>query len=266
MINITLSLVKEMARVFLSHVASDYELAVYLKELLQNYVPSLEVFVSSDPTDLPPGVKWSAEIQRALEKSELLLLLATSRSLHRPWVWFECGTFWFSNRKIIPLCIGQVKKIKLPPPLSERMALNLEDIRDVEELFRAVGRLNATSPITLNIPLIVEQLKKLEEGIAKRLLKEIVGWIGVQWNNRFLSYEGPIEGLALIEDDVFQESMADALKFAGFRVRLGSPDRLSAHAEKGYRIIYLTDQKSWRRKITRGDVVLIARPEGLCTK
>ena len=255
-----------MAKVFLSHAASDYELAVYLKELLQNHVPGLEVFVSSDPTDLPPGAKWPAEIQQSLKKSELFLLLATTRSLSRPWVWFECGTFWFSDRKIIPLCIGQVKKNELPLPLYERMALNLEDIRDVEELFRAVGRLNATSPITLNIPLIVEQLKKLEEAIAKRPLKEIAGWIGVQWNNRFLSYEGPIEGLTVIEDEVFQQSMADALKSAGFQVRLGSPDRLSAHAEKGYRIIYLTDQRSWRRKIIRGDVVLIARPEGLCTK
>ena len=134
-----------------------------------------------------------------------------------------------------------MKKNALPTPLSERMALNLEDIRDVEKLFLTIGKLNATSQIPLNLSSVVEQFRNLEKEIVKHTLKETAGWIGVHWNNRFLSYDGPIEGLALIEDEVFQQSMADALKSAGFKVRLGSPDRLSAHAEKGYRIIYLTD-------------------------
>lgn len=54
--------------------------------------------------------------------------------------------------------------------------------------------------------------------------------------------------------------MSDALTAAGFRTCLGAARRLSHHAEKGYRIVYLTDKKSWRQKIKMNESILIARP------
>jgi hypothetical protein len=78
--------------VFLSHAAADAPIGMLLKGEIQGRLPGIAVFCSSDPTDLPPGTKWSPEIQRALEGSGMLLLIASRRGLQRPWVWFECGT------------------------------------------------------------------------------------------------------------------------------------------------------------------------------
>ena len=86
------------------------------------------------------------------------------------------------------------------------------------------------------------------------------GWLGVEWDGRFLAYDGPYESLPLIEEAIFEQSMADALQRSGrFSVYMGGPDKLSRHAEQGYRIVYLTDRTSWRRKIAKGDALLLAK-------
>ncbi len=255
-----------MTKIFLTHASIDKNLAIYLKDLLQKYVSGIEIFVSSDPNDLLLGAKWPEKIQQELKESNILLLLATTRSLTRPWVWFECGTFWFSNRPIIPLCTGEVKKNALPTPLSERQALNLEDTHDIKKLIEFFEISNDPSKKPLDISLVVEQLKKLEQEIANLSLKDIEGWIGVEWNNRFLAYDGPIEGLNLIDDEVFQISIMHALESAGFKVRIANTAMLSYHFEKGYRKIYLTDRKTWRREIKKEYGVLIAKPEGIGIK
>jgi hypothetical protein len=56
----------------------------------------------------------------------------------------------------------------------------------------------------------------------------------------------------LIEDEPFQQAIADALESAGWPV-LAVADRLSEKLNKGYRIVQLTDRQSWRRRIPEGD-------------
>ncbi len=125
--------------VFLSHAASDASISLLLKDEFEKRIPGLTVFCSSDPTDLPPGTKWSPEIQHALERSSVLILVASGRSLNRPWVWFECGTFWFRGRRIIPLCLGEVRKGELRPPLSELQAVNGDDPHDLRTVLEALS-------------------------------------------------------------------------------------------------------------------------------
>ncbi len=125
--------------VFLSHAAADGPIGMLLKGEIQGRLPGITVFCSSDPTDLPPGTKWSPEIQRALEGSGMLLLIASRRGLQRPWVWFECGTIWFRKRKIIPLCLGEVRKSALPTPLSELQAVNADDPVDLVTVLEQIA-------------------------------------------------------------------------------------------------------------------------------
>jgi hypothetical protein len=126
--------------IFLSHAAVDASIALLIKEELQRRIPGLIVFCSSDPSDLPPGSRWSPEIQRALEHSSVLVLIASEHSLKRPWVWFECGTFWFGSRRIIPLCLGKVRKGDLRPPMSELQAINGDDPTDLKILLEALSK------------------------------------------------------------------------------------------------------------------------------
>ncbi len=248
-----------MVNIFLSHAAFDSDMALYLKTAMEGDLEGLEIFCSSDPSDLPPGTKWPAELQNELNRADMLLLLATSRSLSRPWVWFECGTFWFKDKRIIPVCIGRVRKNGLPTPFAELMAVNLDDPSDVNSLFQSIEDLTSTKRRRSDILSIVNTLQEKERAAEEKVLLD-AGWLGARWENGFLSYEGPIESLRLIEDRPFEQSMSDALISAGFSTRLGGHDRFSHHAERGYRIVYLTDRKSWRQKITHNELVLLAKP------
>jgi hypothetical protein len=54
-------------KVFLTHATSDASIAGYLKTQIEGMLLGVEVFRSTDPADLPPGARWSREIQNALQ-------------------------------------------------------------------------------------------------------------------------------------------------------------------------------------------------------
>jgi hypothetical protein len=130
---------KIMADIFLTHAAADARVALLMKEELEKRLPQAKVFCSSDPKDLPPGARWSERIQGELRESRVLLILASGRSIARPWIWFETGFAWGSAKLVIPLCVGDVRKNALPPPLSELQALNIDDSDDLVALINEVS-------------------------------------------------------------------------------------------------------------------------------
>lgn len=121
--------------IFISHAASDEEIARFLKDCLTKAFPDRGVFVSSDPEDLKLGEEWVPKILKALDSALVVLVIATERGLSRKWVWFESGRTWFSNVPMFPCCIGRVRKSNLIPPFSLRMGMNLDDERDAKSLF-----------------------------------------------------------------------------------------------------------------------------------
>lgn len=139
------------AKVFLSHAASDEHIALVLKAEIERRLTGVKVFCSSDPTDLPPGSKWSPKIQRALQDSAMLIFVASRRGLQRPWVWFECGTFWFTDKEIMPLCLGDIRKNALHAPLSELQAINGDEPNDLKTGLGSSPRLPARPFLTLPI-------------------------------------------------------------------------------------------------------------------
>lgn len=124
------------------------------------------------------------------------------------------------------------------------------------EVFQSV---NASA----NLVAEISGSKATADEFRRFVLTEHLGpeWKGVPWEGKFLCYEGPIELLTLIEDHPFQNSIHDALSSGGFSTVLARKNKLSSHMDKGYRIIYLTDRNNWRRKITDGDVILMAKPK-----
>lgn len=250
-----------MSKFFLSHAAFDSDLAMFLKDFIESSFDGIGVFCSSDPTDLPLGTKWPIEVQNALKDSDILLLLATTRSLARPWVWFETGTFWFADKRIIPLCLGQIKKDKLPTPLYELQSVNLDQEDDLNKFVALCKSCGRSKKQEIHISSLLISLKEKEQKVLSAFLSNREGWIGVNWEGKFLSYDGPIEGLSLIEDQIYQESMSRELRGGGFVPHLASLENLSDHADKGRRIIYLTDRASWRGKIVKKQqMVLVAKP------
>lgn len=135
--------------VFVSHAAIDHELAAQLKSVVEHSFTSVDVFVSSDPEDLPPGNLWIDTILENLQKAEMLLALTTVRGLSRKWVWFESGTSWKQGPPTIPCCVGVIRKSDLPAPFSSRIALNIDDEQDLRALF---GELRKTFGEVMELP------------------------------------------------------------------------------------------------------------------
>jgi hypothetical protein len=124
----------ETPLIFVSHAAVDQEIALSIKDKIKQLFPVVDVFVSSDPEDLPLGDPWVEHILGALKRTNLILTLATERGLSRKWVWFESGRTWSSEVQCIPCCLGKIRKTTLPPPFQSLQGINLDEAEDFQKL------------------------------------------------------------------------------------------------------------------------------------
>lgn len=76
----------------------------------------------------------------------------------------------------------------------------------------------------------------------------------------FLAVEGPVLKLAEQKPQTYQESMGRELGRAGFKPYLAARANLGPTLSKGYKIVHMTDRKSYRMEIQSFDVVLTAKP------
>ena len=116
-------------KVFVSHSHADSELAARVSKALRN--EGLDVW---DPDlNLLPGDNWAAEVARALEESDAMVVLLTPDAINSPWVKREMeyalGAKRYSNR-LIPVAIGDRERIPVHdvPWIVRRMPwVELED-------------------------------------------------------------------------------------------------------------------------------------------
>jgi len=127
---------KAKFKIFLSHIHEDKDLAGSLKhELERLYLGAIEIFVSSDDADIRGGDKWLEVIVERLKAAELILVLATTESISRPWINFEAGGGLFLDKRVIPLCaFAENEPINLPEPLRRLHQRNLRERHDIKRL------------------------------------------------------------------------------------------------------------------------------------
>ena len=120
---------------FVSHAAVDMELALLLKKAVQQCFPALTIFDASDPESLKPAEDWVHAVLDNLRNMNLVLVIATERSMKRQWVWFEAGASWERTSRLVTCGIGKTHRGNLPLPFSIYMAFSLTDSGDLEKLF-----------------------------------------------------------------------------------------------------------------------------------
>jgi len=86
----------------LIHIPNAKEYAFDLKQQLSN----LDFSCFIDKEESPPGLSLGPTLEKALKRSAVLVLLATERSLTRPYIHQEFETFVAAGRKIIPINIS----------------------------------------------------------------------------------------------------------------------------------------------------------------
>lgn len=84
-------------------------------------------------------------------------------------------------------------------------------------------------------------------------------WSGTEWQGAFLAVDGPVMKLPERSNQGYQESMAKALKDAGFTPRLSGTRNLGPTLGADYKIVYVTDRKTYRAEIHEYDVMLTAK-------
>lgn len=153
--------------IFLSHAAVDKNLAMLLKVTLEHLLPGIDVFVSSDPEDLKPGDTWVDVILENLRAAQLIVVLATQRGLSRKWVWYESGATWSRGVRLVPCCVGSLRKGELPSPFSSFQALNIDDADDFLRFLRiAVEELGLYEPKPFDVAELVRKLKETDQSIV----------------------------------------------------------------------------------------------------
>jgi hypothetical protein len=137
-----------------------------LKSTLELAVPGIHVFVSSDPEDLKPGDPWVEVILDNLRHAELIVVPATERGLSRKWVWYESGATWSRGVRVIPCCVGTLRKGQLPTPFSTFQALNIDDAADFQRLLGiAAVELGLPEPKPFDIHGTVQNLKEADKNV-----------------------------------------------------------------------------------------------------
>jgi hypothetical protein len=126
--------------IFISHRESDAEIARILQQAMEGAFLRLpRFFNASDDISLQPGDSWFSTLMSALKKCDVLLALLSPAGRDSPWVNFESGAAWLRGAKVVPCCIGQVRKSSLPEPYSQLQAVNLDEPRDLANLIQRVA-------------------------------------------------------------------------------------------------------------------------------
>lgn len=127
--------------VFISHVHSESELAIWIKETIGSILlGGLSFFVSSDRSTIVGGDKWLDKIENALKDASIVLVLCSNYSILRPWINFEAGGAWMANKRVIPICHGGMLPSNLPQPLASLQAYALPNAKDFKDLVDLLAR------------------------------------------------------------------------------------------------------------------------------
>jgi TIR domain len=174
--------------VFISHITEEAAVAAKLKEAIgQDFLNLIDVFVSSDSASIAAGDDWLTSIHQALDKAAILITLCSPESIMRPWIHFEAGAAWMTDRPIIPLCHGGLTPSDLPMPLSTRHGLLLGSAEGLRRLYgRLADLLHSNSPnrdfealanelASFHVQVTSDQLHQLNRNreIQKRLVEAV---------------------------------------------------------------------------------------------
>lgn len=237
--------------IFLSHAAVDRTLAELMRSELARLRPDTKVFVASRPGDIRADEDWLPVIQRELRAADAYCVLLTPHSTGRPWVWFETGAAWMSNKCLVIALAAGMSASDVPLPLATRQTYSLEDPEGAKEVFRA---LDADLQDQADF---AATMRRLGRGAAEAARSE-AGWQGIDLNGTYYAWDGPLSGLPDYDAEPEPDGMVDALRGRGLVPRWTRPENVSTHRTRGKGQVFATDRLTYRRAIINGrDLVLI---------
>jgi hypothetical protein len=236
-------------RGFLSHVATDHDLAEHFRVALEAGTPGVTYFMASKSGAIPSGDPWCKTILDELKRADRFLVLLTPASVERLWVGFESGGASMTGRPLVPLAAGGLLLKDIPTPFSELQVLSLDGPQGRAELLEAFNRLGCAPPADPDAFLATAQ------ELARRGLPAWAQSRGTESvaldHGRFLAWG---EGLDHLQDE---ESVSERSEFTAALHKAGikhfSPEKRRVSAAHQ---VFLTDLRRWKREIGDGFQVL----------
>lgn len=135
--------------IFLSHIHEEKDLAVVIKQALEDeFSGFVDVFVSSDGTSVPAGSNFLKRIEDGLILCVGALYLISPSSVRRSWINFELGAVWIRSAinirqgmpeiPTLPICHSDMTPTSLPPPLNNLNAIVASQASQLEFAFRSL--------------------------------------------------------------------------------------------------------------------------------
>ena len=117
------------------------ELSKELGEIFSNWIPAVLQFVRPyfTPDDIEKGSRWSTEIAKELQQSEIGIIVLTKDNLLNPWIMFETGALskQMETSRICPILFG-LENTDLVGPLVQFQATSFKE-RDMKKLVKTIN-------------------------------------------------------------------------------------------------------------------------------
>ena len=136
-----------MTRIFISHSHSDDAIADLLIDFLGEAmeISKKDIRCTSDPNH---GLDFSSssisdQLKKDLKNAEALIVIATIDSLRSPWILFEVGSFWTTDKLVAPIIGPGLTFDDLPGPLKGYRSIQIEKEDPFYELGELINQLTA---------------------------------------------------------------------------------------------------------------------------
>ena len=128
-----------MSEIFISYIHEDHAVATGLAGFLGHHGYK-DVFFTGNDWLLYAGEVWLARIRQELTAAKVVLSLFSPASVTRPWVHFEAGAAWLTDKVLIPVCIRGFTIDDLRIPYSGIQAITLTDSGSAYYLLRSLSK------------------------------------------------------------------------------------------------------------------------------
>jgi hypothetical protein len=117
-----------LADIFISFIHEEKQIAEAVKAFLREKLEiQSDVFLASDMWAIYAGEDWLKKIKEELASAKVVLLMMSKEAVSRPWVNFEAGAAWLTDKVMIPVCFGGLHVGSLPKPYSNLQCVSLDD-------------------------------------------------------------------------------------------------------------------------------------------
>ena len=240
--------------IFISHAAANSNIAEALAECLAAADSTIDTFVASRPGDIRADENWIQEIEGTLREADAYIVLLTPESVLRPWVNFEFGAAWLSDKPFVCARIASLSFDEIPLPIHARQIYSLEDAEDLTAIIESLG---------LSLPNADHWVARFTTDAAQDVLTGGTegAWEGIELEGQFYAWAGSLLNLEDRACVPAPPGLLDEIRRRGLVPRWAVSERIGDHVERGAAQVFATNRVVWRRPVEdRLGVLMVGNP------